>query len=69
MRLPARYSDRTACFTEVYILSNISLQDQYPHVQMTEKETWSAFLRRFDSIIEMQKDGKQIQHNKEEFIL
>lgn len=69
LRLPARYSDRTACFTEVYILSNISLQDQYPHVQVTEKETWSAFLRRFDSIIEMQKGGKQIQHNKEEFIL
>lgn len=69
LRLPARYSDRTACFSKVYILSNISLQEQYPHIQVSEKETWSAFLRRFDNIIEMKKGGIQIEHKKEEFML
>lgn len=69
LRLPARYSDRTACFSKVYILSNISLQEQYPHIQVSERETWSAFLRRFDNIIEMKKGGIQIAHKKEEFIL
>ena len=52
--LPARYGDRVACFTEVYVVSNIPMGKQYPHIQVEEPETWAAFLRRFQRVYELQ---------------
>ena len=47
--LPCRYGDKVACFTIVYIVSNIPIEKQYPNLQLEEPETWCAFLRRFES--------------------
>ncbi len=33
LKLEARYSDKTACYTKLYIISNISLEEQYPNVR------------------------------------
>lgn len=44
--LPARYSNRVACFTKVYIITNIPLEEQYTNIQCNQPETWNAFLRR-----------------------
>jgi len=62
LALPARYADRVACYTDVYIISNIPLQKQYPLVQVSEPETWKAFLRRIHSVIEYKEDGTIIEH-------
>lgn len=51
--LPCRYADKVACFVEVYIISNIPMEKQYPNVQIDEPETWRAFRRRFDEVQEM----------------
>lgn len=51
--LPCRYADKVACFTKVYLVSNIPMEKQYPNIQREEPETWKAFLRRFKSIVEM----------------
>lgn len=48
VKLPARYGDREACFTIVYVISNIPFESQYPDVQRNEPETWEAFKRRFN---------------------
>lgn len=50
--LPCRFSDRVACYTEVYVVSNIPMEMQYPDMQNYEPETWQAWLRRFNSIVE-----------------
>lgn len=55
--LPARYSDRIACYTKVYITSNIPLDEQYKDVQKNRLETWKALLRRIHKIIEYRSDG------------
>ena len=55
LQLPARYHDRTACYTTVYITSNISLDEQYTEVQRSELETWRAFLRRIGCVKEFRK--------------
>ena len=55
--LPARYSDRVACYTTVYITSNISLKKQYPDIQKREPETWKAFLRRIHTVTEYKRSG------------
>lgn len=44
--LPCRYVNRTACYTKVYIISNLPLKDQYIDIQYAEPATWAAFLRR-----------------------
>ena len=53
VELPCRYANKVACFTKVYIISNISLEQQYPNVQMDNSETWAAFRRRIHHVEHM----------------
>ncbi len=55
--LPARYNDRTACYTKVYITSNRPLNEQYIDVRRYRAETWNAFLRRIHHVYEYHSDG------------
>ena len=48
LRLPCRYEDKVACYSTVYLISNIPLDKQYPNVQQDEPESWRAFLRRIN---------------------
>ena len=57
LKLPARYSDRTACYTTVYITSNIPLNEQYTDIRRYEAETWKAFLRRINTVFEYRQGG------------
>lgn len=57
LHLPARYNDRVACYTHVYITSNISLNEQYKNVQLNRPETWRAFIRRISKVVEYRQDG------------
>ena len=57
LSLPARYSDRVACYTRVYITSNLPLEKQYRNVQWNSLETWRAFIRRIHKVLEYRADG------------
>ena len=57
LMLPARYNDRTACYTKVYITSNRPLNEQYIDVRRYRAETWNAFLRRIHHVYEYHSDG------------
>lgn len=46
LKLACRYADKVACFTKVYIITNIDLYEQYETVQSEHPETWNAFKRR-----------------------
>jgi len=63
LRLPARYSDRQACYTKVVIISNVDLREQYPLVQKQEPEVWNAFLRRIHRVICFTADGRCYLYN------
>lgn len=45
--LPCRYNDKIACYTKVYVISNITLFEQYPNIKREQEKTYEAFLRRF----------------------
>lgn len=60
--LPARYANRQACYTSVYIISNIDLSEQYKNVQENEPATWKAFLRRIHHVIEYHHDKPPTNH-------
>lgn len=53
LMLPCRYGNKAAGFDKVYIVSNIPLSQQYPNTQLSEQETYKAFLRRIDREYEM----------------
>ena len=57
LTLPARYNDRVACYTKVYITSNIPLEEQYQDIQRHQLETWRAFLRRIHVVRKYLRDG------------
>lgn len=48
--LPARYANKVACFTKVYIISNEDIRTLYPNVQRERPRTWEAFLRRVNVV-------------------
>ncbi|MVX63129.1 replication protein [Clostridium chromiireducens] len=50
LELPCRYANKIACYTKVYIITNLDLNDQYKGVQVKHPETWRAFLRRIHKI-------------------
>lgn len=50
LTLPARYSNRVACYTKVYIISNLCLSRQYPEVQYESPATYAALLRRIQKV-------------------
>lgn len=50
LTLPCRYNNKVACYTNVYIITNIPFEEQYQLIQTEHKETWSAFKRRVHEI-------------------
>lgn len=56
VELPCRYANKVACYTKVYIITNIPLEQQYPNVQTDSPGTWNAFLRRIHHIMHMTKE-------------
>lgn len=64
LTLPARYTDRTACYTKVYLTSNVPLDEQYRDIQRYQWETWKAFLRRITNIIEYLPDSSTVIHKE-----
>lgn len=50
IQLPARYSNKFACYETVYIISNWTLEEQYSEVQKENPESWKAFLRRIHEV-------------------
>ena len=52
--LPHRYVNKQACYTTVYVISNIRLEEQYKDVNRDD-QSWFAFLRRFSLIMEFKK--------------
>lgn len=62
LELPCRYANKFACFTKVYIISNVSLAQQYTQIQLESYETWLAFLRRIKSVLQYTQDTVKISH-------
>ena len=61
IQLPCRFRNKQASFTQVYIISNISLDEQYENIQKDEPQTWNAFLRRINQIAVFSKPGEIYQ--------
>lgn len=59
LRLPNRFQNKTACYTKVYLTSNVPFEKNYWHVQKDDPKTWEAFCNRFTGGIKVvKKDTK-----------
>lgn len=65
LQLPCRYANKVACYTKVFIISNIPLKAQYPNVQTDNPETWAAFRRRIHYVQRMTKDFELLPDDPE----
>lgn len=66
LKLEARYSDKTACYTKLYIISNISLEEQYPNIRDEQREVWKAFLRRINKVMYFKDSNTIIKYDSVE---
>ena len=63
IRIRGRHYNRVACYDTVYIVSNLSLKEQYTNIQQSEPKTWAAFCRRITAVYDFDK-SKEIPVNK-----
>ncbi len=63
--LPCRYNNRVACYTKVYLISNISLDKQYTNIQQDCPKTWDAFLARIDNVEHMTRNFELLPNDPE----
>lgn len=65
-KLPARYADKQACYTKVYITTNIALDKQYTDIREKQIHKWQAFIRRIHKVIWFRGKDTFITYNSTE---
>ena len=65
--LPCRYNNKVACYTKVYILSNVAFDEQYRDVFREHPKTFEAFRRRINCIKKFTENGLVDYQNMEDY--
>lgn len=68
LTLPARYSNRVACYMKVYIVSNLCLTKQYPEIQYESPATYAALLRRIQKVRRYTAPGEYEEYSTAEYM-
>ncbi|MCI8661546.1 MAG: replication protein [Lachnospiraceae bacterium] len=61
LELPCRYANKYACYTKVYIVTNIPISQQYTGVQTDSPDSWMAFIRRIKTVTQILPTGSHTQ--------
>ncbi len=61
-KLAARYADKVACFTKVYIVTNIPFEEQYPNIKRDEPDSWEALRARINHFIEFKAEDSMEEY-------
>lgn len=67
VEFPCRYINKVACYTIVYIISNIPLEVQYPNVRQEAPTVWEAFLRRINRVLHYTGQNEFEEYTIEEY--
>lgn len=67
LELPCRYANKVACFTKVFLISNIDLAAQYPNIQYDSPAVWEAILRRIHKVVKFFKDGHTAEYSTHDY--
>ena len=66
--MDARYSDKAACYTKIYIASNIPLEQQYPKIKAQYPTVWDAFIRRINKVLVFSDLGEYDEYTTKEYL-
>ena len=66
LELPARYHNKIACYTKVFITSNEKLDEQYKNEQKELPESFEALKRRINRVWEFVRFGEEPIKHKDE---
>lgn len=69
LALPARYSNKQACYDRVFIVSNLDLCDQYSYERLNQPEVWAAFIRRIHKVIRFFPDGSRQEYETKDYLV
>ena len=64
LRLRARFANKVACYTKVYIISNYKLSDLYKTEQNENLDIYNSFKRRIKNILRIEHGGKIIKERE-----
>lgn len=68
LSLPARYSNKVACYERVFIISNLDLWEQYHQERLNQRSVWDAFIRRIHKVICFMPDGTLQEYTTIEYL-
>ena len=68
LTLPARYSNKQACYERVFIISNLDLREQYHYERIYQRSIWDAFIRRIHKVIHFLPDGTRREYETQEYL-
>ncbi|MDR0325087.1 MAG: replication protein [Oscillospiraceae bacterium] len=68
LTLPARYSNKQACYERVFIVSNLDLREQYTHEKRNQPDIWAAFIRRIHKVIRFMSDGTRREYETQDYL-
>lgn len=68
LSLPCRYTNRVACYTKVYVISNLCLSRQYPDEQYNSPATFAALLRRIKKVVQYTGPGQYVEYETAEYM-
>ena len=68
IELPARYCNKWAAYSTIFLVSNLPLSRQYPNIQEHEFTVWKAFLRRIHKVEQFMGDGDIIKYSPNDFL-
>lgn len=68
LTLPCRYTNRVACYTKVYIISNLCLSKQYLAEQSIDSLTFAALLRRIQKVVRYDGIGEFVEYTTADYI-
>lgn len=67
-QLPARYIQKIACYTTVYIISNWDFEMQYENVKQDNPATYDAWVRRISKILVFDEDGNIKEYTTDQYL-
>ena len=67
-QLPARYNQKIACYTTVYIISNWDFEMQYENVKEENPATYAAWVRRVSKILDFDEDGNIKEYTTDQYL-
>jgi hypothetical protein len=69
LTLPARYSNKQACYERVFIVSNLDLWAHYQNEQKNQRDVWDAFTRRIHRVIYFQPEKIRREYTMNDYLL